>query len=121
MPRYLASQHAVDRLLERFPGLRPATGTGLAAARWLGRIALQGRVVAQQAGMDLMLRVGLRTAAGVQVLFLPVTPLGHADTWVVRTVLTEDQAQANIAACVEHRRESARRAWLLHRRHGRAA
>jgi AraC-like DNA-binding protein len=39
MPTYLASRHAVARLLERFPALAPVAGHGLAAAQWLGCLA----------------------------------------------------------------------------------
>jgi hypothetical protein len=94
MPRYLASHHAVARLLERFPALVPVAGRGLAAAQWLARLAARARVAAQQSGMDLMLCLDLPLAGGPARIYLPVTPRA-GDTWSIRTVLTEAQALAN--------------------------
>ncbi|MFM2091088.1 MAG: hypothetical protein RLZZ127_1577 [Planctomycetota bacterium] len=110
MPRYLASAHAVDRLRERFPVLAPVAGHGLAAAQWLARCAGRAEVAAQQAGMDLLLRLDLPTVGGLARLYLPVTP--HAgDTWTIRTVLTEAQAHANLEASRQRRDEAVRTAW----------
>jgi hypothetical protein len=97
MPRHLASHHAVVRLLERFPALAPVAGHGLAAAQWLGRLASRATVAAQQSGMDLMLCLDLPLVGGPQRIYLPVTPR-PGDTWTIRTVLTETQAQANLAS-----------------------
>lgn len=108
MPRYLPSRHAVARLLERFPALAPVAGHGLAAAQWLGRVAARARVAAQQSGMDLMLCLDLPLAGGVARLYLPVTP-HPGDTWTIRTVLTEEQARANL----EQRADKARVAWRV--------
>ena len=106
MPTYLASRHAVARLLERFPALAPVAGHGLAAAQWLGRLAARAKVAAQQSGMDLMLCLDLPLAAGPARIYLPVTPRA-GDTWTIRTVLTEEQAQANLAGHADQ----ARAAW----------
>jgi hypothetical protein len=106
MPRYLASHHAVARLLERFPALAPVAGHGLAAAQWLARLASRAKVAAQQSGMDLMLCLDLPLAAGPTRIYLPVTPR-PGDTWTIRTVLTEVQALANLASHAEQ----ARAAW----------
>jgi hypothetical protein len=106
MPRYLASHHAVARLHERFPALALAAGHGLAAAQWLARLAARAEVAAQQAGMDLLLCLELPTTAGPARLYLPVTP-HSGDTWSIRTVLTEEQAQANLA----QRADENRAAW----------
>jgi hypothetical protein len=106
MPRYLASAHAVARLHERFPALSIAAGQGLAAAQWLARLAARADVVAQQAGMDLLLRLDLPTTAGLARLYLPVRPHPR-DTWIICTVLTEAQALANLA----QRADQARVAW----------
>ena len=115
MPRYLASRHAVDRLLERFPALAPIAGKGVAAAKWLSRVAARARVAAQQAGMDLLLRLELPLADGPTPVFLPVSPTGRGDAWVIRTVLTEEQAHANLAERDERRRT----AWREQRMYGR--
>ena len=106
MPRYLASHHAVSRLLERFPALVPIAGHGLAAAQWLGRLAARAHVAAQQSGMDLMLCLDLPLAGGPARIYLPVTPRA-GDTWSIRTVLTEAQALANLA----QRADETRAAW----------
>jgi hypothetical protein len=113
MPHYHASHHAVARLLERFPVLAPITGRGRAAAAWLERVTLRALVAAQQSQMDLMLRLDLPLAGGLVRLYLPVTPLGYHDAWTIRTVLTEDQAQANIAASTDRRHDAARTAWRV--------
>lgn len=110
MPSYRATSHAIARLHERFPALSLAAGHGLAAAQWLARLAARAEVAAQQAGMDLLLCLDLPTAAGPARLYLPVTP--HAgDTWTIRTVLTEAQAQANLAL----RADEQRAAWRRHK------
>ena len=106
MPHYLASPHAVTRLLERFPVLAPVAGHGLAAAQWLARLATRAEVAAQQAGKDLMLCLELPLASGLTRIYLPVTPR-HGDTWTIRTVLTEEQALANL----RDRDEAIRAAW----------
>jgi hypothetical protein len=106
MPRYLASHHAVVRLLERFPALAPVAGHGLAAAQWLCRLAAHATVAAQQSGTDLMLCLDLPLAAGPTRIYLPVTPR-PGDTWTIRTVLTEAQAMANLASHADE----ARAAW----------
>lgn len=106
MPRFLASHHAVARLLERFPALAPVAGHGLAAAQWLARLAARATVAAQQSGMDLMLCLDLPLVGGVQRIYLPVTPR-PGDTWTIRTVLTEAQALANLASHADE----ARAAW----------
>lgn len=106
MPRYLVSHHAVARLLERFPDLAAVAGHGLAAAQWLGRLASRAKVAAQQSGMDLMLCLDLPLTGGPQRIYLPVTPR-PGDTWTIRTVLTEAQALANLAA----RADESRFAW----------
>jgi hypothetical protein len=108
MPRYLASLHAVDRLLERFPALAPVAGHGRAAAQWLGRLAARAHVAAQQSGMDLMLCLDLPLVGGLQRIYLPVTPR-PGDTWTIRTVLTESQALANLAS----HGDAARVAWRV--------
>jgi hypothetical protein len=46
--------------------------------------------------MDLMLCLDLSLADGIARLYLPVTPQGN-DTWVTLTVLTNEQAIANLA------------------------
>jgi hypothetical protein len=108
MPRYLASAHAVARLHERFPALSLAAGHGLAAAQWLARLAARAEVAAQQAGMDLLLCLELPTTAGPARLYLPVTP-HSGDTWSIRTVLTEEQATANLAQRADEQRSAWRR------------
>jgi hypothetical protein len=108
MPRYFASAHAVARLHERFPALSLAAGHGLTAAQWLARLAARAEVAAQQAGMDLLLCLELPTTAGPARLYLPVTP-HSGDTWTIRTVLTEQQASANLA----QRAEAGRAAWRV--------
>jgi hypothetical protein len=110
MPTYLASRHAVARLLERFPALAPVAGHGLAAAQWLGRLAARAQVAAQQSGMDLMLCLDLPLAAGPTRIYLPVTPQ-PGDTWTIRTVLTEAQALANVASHAD----AACAAWRAHK------
>jgi hypothetical protein len=111
MPRYLASQHAVTRLLERFPVLAPVAGRGLAAAQWLGRLATRAHVIAQQSGMDLMLCLDLPVQGGPVRIYLPVTPMGHHDTWAIRTVLTEQQGMVNISESDSRRQDAASAAW----------
>ena len=108
MPRYLASHHAVARLLERFPVLAPVAGHGLAAAQWLARAAEHASVAAQQAGMDLLLCLELPTTSGPARLYLPVTP-HRGDTWSIRTVLTQAQATANLG----DRADQTRAAWRV--------
>jgi len=111
MPHYIASHHAVSRLLERFPAIVVVAGRGHAAAQWLARMASRSHVVAQQAGMDLMLSIELPMSGGPTRLFLPVTPKGHADTWIIRTVLTEDQGLANLMMAQARHRDASRAAW----------
>jgi hypothetical protein len=106
MPRYLASAHAVARLLERFPALAPVAGYGLAAAQWLARVAARAKVTAQQSGTDLMLCLELPLVEGPIRLYLPVTPR-PGDTWTIRTVLTEAQAMTNLTSHADQ----ARAAW----------
>jgi hypothetical protein len=108
MPRYLASHHAVDRLLERFPALAPVAGHGLAAAQWLARLAARAKVAAQQSGMDLMLCLDLPLAGGLQRIYLPVTPR-PGDNWTIRTVLTEGQVHANLSSRADEIRSAWRR------------
>jgi|GEM_PF-4531503 len=96
MSHYFATHHAVDRLIERFPALVPIAGRGHAAARWLGRLATRAKVAAQQSEMDLMLCVEVTVADGLLRMYLPVTPQS-GNRWIIRTVLTEEQAQANQA------------------------
>jgi hypothetical protein len=115
MPRYLASHHAAQRLLERFPALATVAGSGFAAAEWLGQVAIRARVAAQQAGMDLMLCLDLPLVDGVQRLYLPVTPQGN-DTWLIRTVLTNEQAIANLADARRRQQEYSRLAWRERKR-----
>jgi hypothetical protein len=95
MPRYLATDHAIARLRERFPGLALVAGHGLAAKQWLARLASRAVVAGEQAGRDLLLRLELPTNAGPTRLYLPVTP-HPGDTWTIRTTLTEEQALANL-------------------------
>ena len=103
MPHFRASRHAIARLGERFPLLTAVAGQGRAAGAWLARIATRATVAGQQAGLDLLLAVELPTIAGPVRLFLPVTPHLGGD-WIIRTVLTEDQAPANLAACADAQR-----------------
>ena len=93
MPRYLASHHAVQRFVERLPGISAS----------LVELADRAAVVAQQAGMDLMLCVEV----GLERIYLPVTPTGRGDAWLIKTVLTEAQARVNVA----ERDERIRAAW----------
>jgi hypothetical protein len=103
MPRYLATRHAIQRLVERLPGITTS----------LVELADRAVVVAQQAGMDLMLCVDV----GLERVYLPVTPTGRGDAWVIRTVLTEAQARTNLAE-----RESRVRAdWRARRLNRKAA
>lgn len=111
MPRYLASHHAVDRLIERFPTLTTVAGTGRSAAQWLERIAIRAKVAAQQAGLDLMLVLDLPMVGGPIRIYLPVTPVDHGDVWNIRTVLTEEQGQANISMARVRQRDESRKAW----------
>lgn len=110
MPHYRTSHHAIDRLTERFPDLAKVAGHGLAAAQWLARLAQRAHVVAQQAGMDLMLCLEMPMAGGLQRIYLPVTPLGH-DIWIIRTVLTEEHGLANLAAAAARHDDAASAAW----------
>jgi len=119
MPRYLASRHAIDRLLERFPTLAPIAGKGVAAGKWLSRGATRAKVVAQQAGMDLLLRLEFSLAEGPTPVFLPITPTGRGDAWVIRTVLTKEQANANLAQRDERHRAAWREQKTCGRRSGR--
>jgi len=48
----------------------------------------------------------LPLASGLTRIYLPVTPR-HGDTWTIRTVLTEEQALANLRT----REDAARVAW----------
>ena len=89
MPRYLATRHAIQRLVERLPGITTS----------LVELADRAVVVAQQAGMDLMLCVDV----GLERIYLPVTPR-PCDTWTIRTVLTEAQAMANLASHADEAR-----------------
>ncbi len=102
MPRYLATRHAIQRFVERLPGIQAS----------LVELADRAVVVAQQAGMDLM----LCAEVGLDRVYLPVTPTGHGDAWLIKTVLTEAQARANLAM----RQAGIRAAWRA-RRLGRAA
>lgn len=110
MPTYRATQHAVLRAQERFPDQAATCSSWGDWAIWLGRIALQGVVVAQQAGADLMLRVEV-AAAGGRVIYLPVSPVGCGDQWMVRTVLTEEQGRHNLAQAAARHRDAARATW----------
>ena len=111
MPHYRASRHAIARLTERFPALAKIAGQGLAAAQWLARLAARAHVTSQQEGMDLMLCVELPMVGGMQRIYLPVTPLGHDDTWVIRTVLNEEHGLANLAAAADRHHAAACVAW----------
>jgi len=91
-------------------------GSGLEAAKWLGRAAARARVAAQQAGMDLMLALDLPMAGGPVRVYLPVTPVGKRDTWSIRTVLTEEQGLANIAEAVGRHQDESRAAWRCRKR-----
>jgi hypothetical protein len=93
MPRYLATRHARQRFIERLPGISAS----------LVELAEHAAVVAQQAGMDLMLCVEV----GLERVYLPITPTGRGDAWLIKTVLTEAQARANLA----ERAERSRAAW----------
>jgi hypothetical protein len=110
MPTYRATQHAVIRAQERFPEQAATCSSWSDWAIWLGRTALQGAVVAQQAGADLMLRVEV-PAAGGSVVYLPVSPVGSGDQWTVRTVLTDEQGRHNIAQAEARHRDAARASW----------
>jgi hypothetical protein len=121
MPRYLASHHAVDRLLERFPAIATLAGQGTAAALWLAERAAQAQVAAQQTGMDLLLYLDLPVTAGWIRVYLPVTPQGRHDTWVIRTVLTPEQAAHNVAVCASRWQERCRDAWRARKMDRRAA
>lgn len=121
MPRYLASHHAVDRLLERFPTLVALAGRGTAAAQWLGAKAAEARVAAQQAGMDLLLCLELPTATGWIQVYLPVTPQGRHDTWVISTVLTPEQAARNLARSASRWQQRCQEAWRARKMDRRAA
>lgn len=102
MPRYLATRHAVQRFVERLPGISAS----------LVELADRAVVVAQQAGMDLL----LCAEVGLERVYLPVTPTGRGDAWLIKTALTEAQARANLA----ERRERNRVAWRV-RKLGRLA
>jgi hypothetical protein len=93
MPRYLATRHATQRFVERLPGISAS----------LVDLADRAAVVAQQAGMDLMLCVEV----GLERVYLPVTPTGRGDAWLIKTVLTEAQVRVNLA----ERTERSRAAW----------
>lgn len=121
MPHYLASHHAVDRLLERFPALASLAGRGATAAQWLGEKAAEARVAAQQAGMDLLLCLELPAATGWIRVYLPVTPQGRHDTWVIRTVLTPEQAAHNLAINTSHWHQRCQDAWRARKMDRRAA
>lgn len=97
MPRYLATRHAVQRFVERLPGISAS----------LAELADRAVVVAQQAGMDLL----LCAEVGLERVYLPVTPAGRGDSWLIKTVLTEAQARANLA----ERQEQSRAAWRVRR------
>ncbi len=97
MPRYLATRHAIHRFVERLPGISVS----------LIELADRAVVVAQQAGMDLLLCVEV----GLERVYLPVTPTGHGDAWLIKTVLTEAQARANLA----ERDQRSRAAWRARR------
>jgi hypothetical protein len=98
MPRYLATGHAIQRFIERLPGISAS----------LIELADRAVVVAQQAGMDLLLCVEV----GLDRIYLPVTPTGRGDAWLIKTVLTEAQARANLA----ERDQRSRAAWRVYRR-----
>lgn len=97
MPRYLATRHAIQHFVERLPGISAS----------LVELADRAVVVAQQAGMDLLLCVEV----GLERVYLPVTPTGRGDAWLIKTVLTETQARANLA----ERHERSRAAWRARR------
>ncbi len=120
MPSYLASRHAVDRLLERFPSVARIAGSGLAAAKWLATTTSQARVAAQQTGMDLMLCLEVTVDGEAARIYLPVTPMGGG-TWSIRTVLTESQARCNLAQGLQSRHERHQAAWRQRRLGRRAA
>jgi hypothetical protein len=103
MPRYLATRHAIQRFVERLPGITAP----------LVELADRAVVVAQQAGMDLMLCVEV----GLERIYLPVTPTGRGDAWLIKTVLTEAQARANLA----ERESRVRAAWRARRLDRKAA
>lgn len=96
MPRYLATRHAIQRFVESLPGTAS-----------LVELAGRAVVVAQQAGMDLMLCVEV----GLERVYLPVTPTGRGDAWLIKTVLTEAQARANLA----ERDQRSRATWRARR------
>lgn len=80
----------------------------ITAAHWLSRHAARAHVAAQQSGMDLMLCLDLPLVSGPTRLYLPVTPR-PGDTWTIRTVLTVEQAEANLA----QQAEKSRAAWRV--------
>lgn len=110
MTTYHASHHAVDRLTERFPVLAPIAGIGSHAAIWLARSAPRAQVAGQQCGHDLMLVLDLPLVTGPLRLYLPVTPMA-GDAWTIRTVLTEEQGMASLAAYDRGHAEGARQTW----------
>ncbi len=83
MPRYLATRHAIQRFVERLPGITAS----------LVDLADRAVVVAQQTGMDLLLCVEVDRTR----IYLPVVPTGRSDTWLIRTVLTEELVRYNLA------------------------
>lgn len=78
-----------------FPLWRRSLGLGLLLPNgWGGSRSVPAR--RSKVGMDLMLCLDLSLADGIARLYLPVTPQGN-DTWVTLTVLTNEQAIANLA------------------------
>ncbi len=98
MPTYIATSHAIDRVIERFPALLTQRQPGETAGSLLARLAGTGRPVGRQIGLDILIQAVVDSADGTIDIYLPVVPHGKGDTWAIRTVLTGAQARSNVAA-----------------------
>lgn len=100
MAYYIASDHALDRFIERFNDVAAAFSSRAAASSWLARAVRDHGVVVpvHQAGTDLVMhflvdegdRPPLTCIAHVRPL------LQQRDAWGIKTVVSEEEAIANI-------------------------
>ncbi|TVR42385.1 MAG: hypothetical protein EA402_11780 [Planctomycetota bacterium] len=113
MPRYLVSDHAMERLQERFPQLWSALpvddlAARMCVARWVSR----GKSMGSQRRQDLLLACPIPWAGSTVTVVCAVSPLlgnRRPDTWAVRTVLSLEMAQANSARAQHEIRHAGQR------------
>ncbi|TVR08488.1 MAG: hypothetical protein EA401_13820 [Planctomycetota bacterium] len=103
MPQYFCTDHALQRLRQRFPTLAPLfpiqDGTAIVnSRRRISFLAHHARPMGQQRGNDLLLKLSndeLLPGSGVGPVVFVVSPHregNKADQWAIRTIFTMDMA-----------------------------